>query len=290
MKSQVLRSGELQLEVFPSIGGCIGAFSTSGQDLFRKASADAISQCDPGLMGAFPMLPYCNRIENGRFWFGGRWIQLEKNFDNRTNSIHGIGWKQGWSVECASSEALTLSYEHDGRDWPWRFVSQQHFQLEHDRLIYDLSITNADRNEMPAGLGLHPFFPESKKARVTGLFDGCWNCSDRGVPSDFQVLGPREGLSGEATMSEVGLDRVYVGLRSDIEVRWDNRPYYLTLLSPKEAHAHVIYSPVGEDFFCIEPVSHLPNVINMNQTAGNMSILNPGESLSIQIVFIVVEE
>ena len=290
MGSEVLCNGELELEVFPFIGGAIGAFSFGGQDLLRKASAEAISQCDPGLMGAFPMLPFCNRIENGRFKFGGRWVQLERNFDHRTNSIHGIGWKREWSVEFRSSDSLRLSYEHDAKNWPWKFVSRQNFQLEPDRLIYDLSIINSDQSDMPAGLGLHPFFPDSQNARVTGVFDGCWNCSHRGVPSEFRLLGTSEALSGETTMSEIELDHVYVGLRSDIEVRWDSRPYYLTLLSSNENHAHVIYSPIGEDFFCIEPVSHLPNVINMDESAGNMSILKPGESLSIQIVFIVSEE
>jgi len=290
MGSEVLRCGELELEIFPLIGGAIGGFSASGQDILRKAEAEAVFNCDPGLMSGFPMVPYCNRIEDGSFWFNGQLVQLEKNFDMKTNSIHGIGWKREWSIGDRSSNGLRIYYEHDGKDWPWRFFSEQHFQLEPDRLLYELSIANSDRSEMPAGLGLHPFFPESEQARVKCVFAGCWNCNDRGLPSTFRVLTPSEQFSGDRTMNEIELDHDYVGLRSNVRIEWECRPYSLTLLSPKDTHAHVVYSPIKEDFFCIEPVSHLPNVINMNGSSGNMTILKPGESLSIRIVFIVSKE
>ena len=290
MRPEVLSSGELELEVFPLIGGAIGGLSVSGQHIFRKARSKEVLDCDPSLMGAFPMVPYCNRIKDGSFWFNGQFIQLEKDFDMQTNSIHGIGWKREWSVESRSSNELRISYKHDGKDWPWRFLSKQYFQLQPDRLVYELSVVNSDRSDMPAGLGLHPFFPESKHARVTAKFQGCWNCTDEGLPSEFSVLKQPDQFSGALTMSEIELDHVYVGLRSGIKVKWDSRPYSLNLVHTKDAHALVIYSPTKEDFFCIEPVSHLPNVINMGRSSGSMSILKPGDSLSMRIVFILIKE
>ena len=290
MKPEVISSGELELEVYPSIGGSIGRFSAFGQDIFRHPKSGEAAKNEPGLMSAFPMVPYCNRIDKGRFLFNGQQIQLEKNFDKQSNSIHGIGWKREWFVQFSSRDNLRIFYEHDGNDWPWRFSCEQHFRLEPDRLFYELSIVNLDSSEMPVGLGLHPFFPASGQARVRGLFNGFWNCDDQGLPYRFSLIDEPDPLSGNLTMAEVELDHIYVGSRSDVKVSWDNRPYALTILSPDHAYAHVVYSPAQKDFFCIEPVSHLPNVINMGRSFGSMNRLKPAESFSLRIVFIVSEE
>lgn len=84
-------------------------------------------------------------------------------------------------------------------------------------------------------VGLHPFFPASGQARVRGLFDGCWNCDDQGLPYRFSLIDEPDPLSGNLTMAEVELDPIYVGSRSDIKVRWDSRSYALTVLSPDHA-------------------------------------------------------
>ena len=61
-----------------------------------------------------------------------------------------------------------------GHDWPWKFYSEQYFGLEPDRLNYELSISNTDSSAMPAGLGLHPFFPTNvwPECRVCFREDG----------------------------------------------------------------------------------------------------------------------
>ena len=43
-------------------------------------------------------------------------------------------------------------------------------------------------------------------------------------------------------------------------------------------------------FFCVEPISHLPNVINMDEQAGTMKVLEPGDSMSIRQTFVILKE
>ena len=290
MQIEFLQSGDIRLEVCPAAGGSITKFSVEGQDILRPASEEAIEQRDPGLMSAFPMVPYCNRIANGLFWFEGRQIQLEKNFEPELCSIHGLGWQRAWSVEHKSMALLKLSYDHDGHDWPWKFYSEQCFRLEPDRLNYELSISNADSSTMPAGLGLHPFFFEQRLARMSCLFQGRWQCNSEGLPNHFVVRVEPDQFDGSKTMSEFDLDHVYTSLNSDICLKWDNHKYGLSLLKSDGNFAYVVYSPPEGDFFCVEPVSHLPNVINMDEQAGTMRALEPGDSMSICQTFIVLKE
>ena len=84
-------------------------------------------------------------------------------------------------------------------------------------------------------------------------------------------------------------DSIYTGLIKDIGLRWDSKKYGLKFISSDEIFGCVINTPVEQDYFCVEPITHLPNVINMNEQAGTMLKLEPGGSMSICHTFICSE-
>ena len=106
MQIELLQCGDIRLEVCPAIGGSITRFSIEGQDILRSASIEAFLHRDSGSMGAFPMIPYCNRVAGGRFWFEGLQIQLLKNFPPELCSIHGLGWTRAWSIDHKTKTCL----------------------------------------------------------------------------------------------------------------------------------------------------------------------------------------
>ena len=56
-----------------------------GVDLLRRAPDGAD---DPLAMASFPLVPYANRIAQGRFAFDGADHQLPRNFGDHPHSIH----------------------------------------------------------------------------------------------------------------------------------------------------------------------------------------------------------
>ena len=48
-----------------------------------------------------------------------------------------------------------------------------------------------------------------------------------------------------------------------------------------------IYTPPNQDFFCVEPVSHMPDAIN--RAPDDMQLLAPGEQIDTQILFRLAE-
>ena len=91
-------------------------------------------------------------------------------------------------------------------------------------------------------------------------------------------------------MSQYDLDHVYTALNSDLCLKWDNQKYGVSLLKSEGTFGYVVYSPPMGDFFCVEPISHLPNVINMDEQAGTMKDLEPGDSMSIRQTFVILKE
>ena len=86
------------------------------------------------------------------------------------------------------------------------------------------------------------------------------------------------------------MDHVYKTLNSDLCLKWDNQNYGLSLLKSEGTFGYVVYSPPKDDFFCVESISHLPNVINMDEQAGTMKVLEPGHSMSICQTFVILKE
>ena len=90
----ILRHRAARLTLAPQLGGAIRAFEWRGRDILRPAAATAD---DPFEMACFPMVPYVNRIAHGRFEFGGRAVQLERNWTADPHPIHGQAWRRPWS-------------------------------------------------------------------------------------------------------------------------------------------------------------------------------------------------
>src|SRR5262249_3963358 len=75
-----LGNGRAGLLRAPGVGGSIVRFwgvRAGGEIAWLRPGTDAaLARRDPGALAAFPLVPYSNRIRNGRFTFGGETIDL----------------------------------------------------------------------------------------------------------------------------------------------------------------------------------------------------------------------
>src|SRR5689334_10328583 len=125
-----LASGRLRLELSPSIGGAISAFewtaSQAPRSILRKCHSPLEKVLDAS---SFPLVPYVNRIRDGRFTFRGREVRIAPNMPGDPSPLHGQGWLNPWRVEASSGSAAVLSYHHEAGEWPWAYEARQEFTL-----------------------------------------------------------------------------------------------------------------------------------------------------------------
>ena len=95
-----LRCGAMSAIVAPERGAAVLGWLRDATPILRRATAAAVFGA-AGAMGAFPLVPYCNRIAFGRFRWNGRDHTLDRNFGDHPHTLHGIGWKRAWAVETA---------------------------------------------------------------------------------------------------------------------------------------------------------------------------------------------
>ena len=262
-----LVAGGWELVLLPDIGGSIGSLRWRGQDILRPTPAGTV---DPLQTASFPLVPYVNRIANRRFAFGGRHWLLPANFGDHPHSLHGVGWQRPWSVVRAGDSGATLVLDHPGGSgWPWPFRAEQHFDLADDGLT------------TPAGLGFHPYFPRHADSRLTANASAAWTADSTQLP--LARVGPDHFGSwaeGDSVARPALVDNAYEGW--DGHAQFEGGGLSVRLVATGTSGLH-IYIPPGERFFCVEPVTHLPDAINR----GGMPLLQPGETLSISLRILI---
>ena len=115
----ILSTGQLRLELSPSVGGAIANFEWIGGDAPRPILRKCNNRLENVLDAAsFPLVPYVNRIRDGHFEFRGRLVELAPNMPGDPSPLHGQGWFGPWEVEHSSDTKATLSFRHSAGEWP----------------------------------------------------------------------------------------------------------------------------------------------------------------------------
>ncbi len=282
-----LRHGDSALSIYPAAGGTITRYweERDGQvmEWLRPASADSIARRDPLGMASFPLVPFSNRIRDGRFVFAGRAVSLPLNFLPEKHTIHGAGWQSPWTVVGLEEDTATIAYGHKPDAWPWPYSAEQTFTLGEGGMSLMMTVTNHGDDPMPAGLGPHPYFVRTPRATITASVDQMWVSDDEVMPTELvpppSGRDPNVGLTAEA----VAMDNTFTGWGHRVDIDWPEWGARLVMEAPPPLNYLVVFTPPGEDFFCVEPVSNMTDAFNL-AAAGRedtgITVLEPDETLT----------
>ncbi|WP_267393799.1 MULTISPECIES: aldose 1-epimerase [unclassified Sphingomonas] len=261
------------VDLLPALGGAVAALRRGGADIFRPTAPGADH---PLLTACFPLVPYANRIADGRFAVDGEHYALPRNVEGQDHPLHGVGWLVPWTIDEANDRHATLRHDHAGDvHWPWAYAATQSFMLDDDGLRVTLSVTNHDARAMPVSLGFHPYFMRGPVTTVRFAADGLW-LVDAGLLPTEQVAADRLGdwAGGDTPDRATLIDNSYTGWSGEAIIgRADGD---LRLAGGGTPFLH-LFMPPGEDFFCVEPVTAMPDGLNRAAPV----LLAPGESRTI---------
>ncbi len=286
-----LSAGCVRLVLAPEVGGAIAALydeqSGARFDWLRPATDDALARRDPFAMASFPLLPWCNRIRDGRAQFGSRDIAIATSHPagpSGKHPLHGIGWMRPWKVAQSSPTRakLELAVEADAQ-WPWRFEASQSFELDPSGLRSTVTLTNRDITPMPAGIGHHPHYPHRAGTRLQTATAAMWRGDAEVMPVALEPTAEVDRLRDGVLLSELDLDNNFTGWSRTVLIDWPNEARSLVMSAESPFDFFVLYCPRGADHFCAEPVSQCTDAINLSGRYGanelGSAVLAPGESL-----------
>jgi aldose 1-epimerase len=280
-----LCDGGSEVVVAPECGARLVAFRVDGRDVLRPTSEAALRSTAAYGFAAFPLLPYSGPIFGGGFGFGGHFHPLARNVAAEPTATHGEGWIRPWRTEAANAGSLVLAMDYlpvaDAFPFAWR--GRVHFALTHGRLAIRIELVNRDHRPMPAGLGLHPYFP---KAASTILRFDCTGVWPPDAPEAAAAsCGPIEDGLDFTAGRDVGplvLDRCFEG--------WDGvatltaADGFITLIEADPVFGKLqVYSAWDYPYICIEPVTNANDGFNraaQDVPCHAMRVLAPGARLA----------
>lgn len=276
-----LTRNESLLVVSPRAGSAIIKLALAGRDVLRPVSNIDQTDLDASELGEFPMAPWVNRVCDGQFQWRGASIAIGPGEFGGERGLHGIGWRESWSVVGQSSSQLALELTQSAnRGWPFPFTARRRFQLSDEACRIDLKVTNTADDPMPVCGGFHPFFPAAGGV-VRARVDGAWICDERGIPLEWRAGHASDLLACGLSVGELELDHCFTGWDGRAELSW---PSHTVLVETSPALTFLqVYTPGGRDFFCVEPQSAMPDALNRPPGEGGLTILQPGDALELSM-------
>ncbi|TPM40791.1 aldose 1-epimerase [Mesorhizobium sp. B2-3-4] len=286
-----ISDGTATVEIAPAAGGALASYrwwpNGVAVDWLRPADPAAIGRRDAGAMACFPLVPYSNRIRDGRFEFAGRSVQLPTG-PGDPHHEHGHGWRHPWAVKRHEAAMVVLGYRHAGDSWPWAYEAEQEISLADGRLCITIAVRNLSDTAMPVGFGLHPHLPATPWTHVQAKVSGMWETDAEVLP--VRHVQPPKGADPSIgfDVSEVDFDTVFTGWTRRARITWAEYGRQLDIEAEAPLDYLVLYMPPGEAFFCAEPVSNITDAFNR---MGNGSadtgcmVLAPGETRSASVRF-----
>ncbi|PHK93049.1 aldose epimerase [Pseudoroseomonas rhizosphaerae] len=266
-----LESGPWRAELLPEHGAAFATLEHAGRPILAPLEGR-----DPNatLAGAFWMLPWANRLDGGRFPWGGTTHAFPLTHPQEGNALHGLSRLAPWRVEerGAASAVLTQSLARG----PFDYVARLGVTLGAEGLRLAMTVRHAGPAPCPLGFGWHPWFARPAGCAVRFAARAALLVDARKLPVAAQ---DSPGLDG-GEREWLGMDTHFTGWDGLATLR---RPdLALTLRAGGDWSRNLqFYAPADHPVLCLEPVSHVPDAINRPGLAphGAMRVLAPGEAL-----------
>jgi len=288
MAASILENENWQVEISPEHGASIvnGRARLGGQwlSVMRPSPPDVLSQGNVSKMASFLLVPYSNRLPDARFTFRGKTYQLKPNTPEG-NAQHGDVRRRPWTVLNSSGTQLQCTLntrDFNDFNYPFPFTCIVRYALNGTNFETLFALTNTGEETMPVGFGFHPYFsrtltspdePVELLARLTHVYEEL-------VPTKPPVPTPPElSFSHMRPLADTVLNHCFTGWDGTAVIRWPQSGVRLSLEGTEPLRHVILFSPAGETFFAVEPVSNATNGFNLYSAGYDGSgtiVLEPG--------------
>ena len=244
------------------------------------------------------LVPWPNRIDGGRYSFGGTEFQLGLTEPALGNAIHGLTRWTAWTLVSHDAGSVQLrSTPHGYQGYPFGLEIEAGHRLHPDSGLHvDITARNRGSRAAPFGTGSHPYLTlrtASVDDYELSLSAASWlPVDDRGIPSGppVTVEGTPYDFRRPCPIGSTRLDHALTGLDRDGDGRaWAHLTADAGAGSRVSLWAGAGYrwlqvftgDPLGPDrrrkALAVEPMTCPPNAF---VTGDDLLVLEPGEAVT----------
>jgi aldose 1-epimerase len=284
-----LRDGGTEVIVAPGCGARLVAFRLGGRDVLRPASPDSLRDAAPYGFAGFPLMPYSGPIFGDGFRFAGAWHPLARNVPAEPTATHGEGWIRPWRIVARGERSLSVEMDYAPASegcfsFAWR--GEMTFGVTGGRLTVGMKLTNRDHRPMPAGMGLHPYFPKASGTTLAFDCTGVWPPdAPEAVGKGCGPLEPGLDFRSAREVGEIVFDRCFEGWGGKATLAAPDG--FTTTIEADPVFGKLqIYDAWDYPYICVEPVTNANDGFNraaLGVPGHAVAVLDPGRCLEGRI-------
>lgn len=270
--------------VVTEVGATLRSFSVDGRDVVRGFGVeDQIS----GGRGQ-NLIPWPNRIRDGRYVFNGATQQLALTEPARHNASHGLARYVPWVLIDKQADAVTNRVRiYPQQGWPGVLEATITHRVNENGLTVTVNATNIGGAELPFGYGAHPYLTVGESTvddvAITVPAESYLEADDRLLPIKISpVAGTAYDLRGGPVLGSVNLDTALTDLARDADGRWRVKlvlgDRYAEVWGDETMQWIQVFSggPSRNSSIAVEPMTCGPDAFNDGPTHDGMRVLAPG--------------
>ncbi len=269
--------------VIPGFGGIMNEYIIQSEkgDTYNiikgYASAGELLEDHFSVFRSAKLSPYPNRIRDGHYLFNGDEHQLQVNFPQEENSIHGLILDRSFRIEDkeeGEDEAfLGISYDYPGADpgYPFPFYIRIDYRLHRrNGLTVTTRVRNRGNRPMPLGDGWHPYFTTGglvDRLKIAFPSKSVFQVDERLIPT-----GERSTYDRFRTLRQIGehqLDSCFEldseNEKAEIKVVDSEKNIEFTVWQEtgKNKYNYLqVYIPTDRQSIALEPMTCPPDAFN----------------------------
>jgi aldose 1-epimerase len=281
---------EDQRAVVTEVGGGLRSYTVGGRPVLDGYGAGEMCSGGRGQV----LVPWPNRLAEGRYDFGGAQLQLPLSEPKRGNASHGLVRWEAWQViETQSDRAVVGHVVHPRPGYPFRLALTVAYRLSPAGLAVTTTATNTGTEALPYGAGFHPYLTVGTdlidEAKLQVPSPTRLEVDDRGIPTgrELAVEGSAHDFRSARLVRTMQLDDCYTDLERDA-----SGYAYVTLAAPDRRSAVTVWmdrslpfvmiftgDTLGADRrrrgLAVEPMSCAPDAFRNGR---GLKVLRPGET------------
>jgi aldose 1-epimerase len=239
-----------QEAIVVELGAGLRTYTVGGRPVLDGYGSEEV--CEGGRGQA--LIPWPNRLGDGRFEWDGRELQTALTEPAQHNAIHGLVRWAPWTVAEESDTRVRLTYRlYPQPGWPWILDLGVVYSLSEEGLEIQTTAVNlpGGAGTCPFGVGWHPYL-----YAFDGLVDNAvltfqaataYVVDERGLPVDTRpVAGSNVDFCAGRTIGSARLDQAYTDLardshgRATVELAAADAPEHGTRLWMDGAYTHLM--------------------------------------------------
>lgn len=265
-------------------GAALRELSHENQPLLDGFGVDAMAGGGRGQV----LIPWPNRIRDGRYDFDGRGHQLGLTDRAYGNASHGLVRWAAWTVEEHTPVSVSLIYRLMAQTgYPWTLDLRLVYDLSADGLTVTHSATNLGTERAPYAAGMHPYLsagagpidgweltlPASRRVLVDDRQLPTAGEAVDGTPYDFRVSRPIRGTAFDHPFTELEYDEEH---RATTELRDPATGLGVALwVDRHHGWLQVFAEPGARRSLAVEPMTAPPDAFN---SGTDLVVLEPAGS------------